>query len=77
MSNAQSGLLKSTAVRAPAAGAGPIGFQSWVPERVMDRPASAPPVPFTSVNFDAPASAGAPAVSKIAKRTSLFMAATI
>src|SRR5258708_2216053 len=41
MSNAQSGSLNLTAPRAPAAGAAPSGFQSFVPARRIETSLSA------------------------------------
>jgi hypothetical protein len=77
MSNAQSGLLKLIDPRAPAAGAFPRGFHSWVPARRIDRSASDIPVPFTRTKFDAPAMADALDTSSSAASAIFLMPATI
>jgi hypothetical protein len=73
MSKAQSGSLKVIDVRAPALGACPSDFHSVVPERRMDSSSSPAPVPLTSVKFEAPAIAGALAVSSNARKRPCFM----
>jgi hypothetical protein len=78
MSNAQSGSLNLIAVRAPAEGAVPSGFQSCVPARRIDNSASAAPVPLTSAKLDAPAAkAGEADAASKARLMSRFMRASI
>jgi hypothetical protein len=75
ISNAQSGSLKAIALRAPADGGVPSGFQSCVPARRIDSSARAAPVPLTKVKFDAPpAIAGEAIAASAARTTSLFIA---
>jgi len=78
MSNAQSGSLNFIALRAPAEGAAPRGFQSCVPARRMESSASPVPVPLTMVKFEAPpASAGDAEASSAAAAASRNMRASI
>jgi hypothetical protein len=78
MSNAQSGSLNRNALRAPAEGALPSGFQSWVPARRIDSSASDAPVPLTSMKLDAPAAkAGDADAAKTARITIRLMRPSI
>jgi len=78
ISNAQSGSVKVSDVRAPGDGAVPSGFQSAVPARRIESCDSAAPVPLTKVKLDAPAASEgvAQATSSVAK-TTLFMRLSI